>query len=45
MAEVERSLAVAMIVAGQPKLPDAEDVRWRLVAQRLPLGPINEAAF
>jgi hypothetical protein len=45
MAEVEGALAMAMIVAGQPPLPDAEDVRWREVTQRLPLGPINEAAL
>jgi hypothetical protein len=44
MAEVEGALAMAMIVAGQPPLPDIEDVRWRAVAQRLVLGPIKEAA-
>ena len=37
-------LAMAMIVAGQPPLPDIEDVRWRAAAQRLVLGPIKEAA-
>jgi len=45
MAEVEGTLAMTMIVAGQPPLPDAWDIRWRAVAQRLPLGPINEAAL
>ena len=45
LAEVERSLAMAVIVAGQPPLPEPEDIRWRTVAQRLPLGPITEAAY
>ena len=32
-----------MIVAGW-NCPDADDARWRVVARRLPLGPISEAA-
>lgn len=45
LAEVERALAVTVIVAGQPRLPDVNDIRWRTVAQHLPLGPIREVAL
>ncbi len=41
LAEVERALSVAVIVAGQPQLPPVEDARWQSVARALPLGPIR----
>jgi hypothetical protein len=44
LAEVERALSVTVIVAGQPRLPDPQEMRWRTVARRLRLGPIREVA-
>jgi hypothetical protein len=50
LAEIERALAVGVIVAGQPPsptspgLPDAGDVRWRTVTRHLPLGAITDAS-
>jgi hypothetical protein len=44
LAEVERALALSIVVAGQSELPNVDDVRWRAVARRLSLGPIHEVA-
>ena len=41
LPEIERSLGVAVVVAGQ-SCPDAEDMRWRGLTQKLPLGPISD---
>jgi SEFIR domain-containing protein len=44
LPEIEHSLGVALIVAGQ-ECPDPDDMRWRGLTHSLPLGPIKDPAL